>query len=149
MIRLMIKEDLGQCLDLLEQLTTVYLETLETTNKQEFINTFKIISSNPDYYIFVYDLQNKNNKSKIVGMCTIFIEHKFIHNNNRVGHIEDVVVDKDHRYMGIGKKLIQKCIDVSTERDCYKVILNSNDKYIPFYTKLGFKEAGYSLRYDK
>ena len=51
--------------------------------------------------------------------------------------------------MGIGKKLIQKCIDVSTERDCYKVILNSKDKYIPFYTKLGFKEAGYSLRYDK
>jgi len=41
---------------------------------------------------------------KIVGCCSLLIEDKFIHSCGRVGHVEDVVVDKDYRRMSLGKR---------------------------------------------
>ena len=46
-------------------------------------------------------------EGKIVGSTTLLIETKFIHNGGKVGHIEDVVVDKEHQGKGIGEKIIK------------------------------------------
>ena len=85
-------------------------------------------------------------KNKIVGIITIFIERKLIHNMGKVGHIEDLVVDKDERNKGISKLLINKCIEYANQNNCYKIILNCNKDLVDFYKKNNFYESGYQMR---
>ena len=84
---------------------------------------------------------------KIVGTITILIESKVIHNFGKVGHIEDVVVDKNHRGKGYASKLIQHAITIAKLYNCYKCILNCSDEVVPVYQKNGFslKTNGMSL----
>ena len=81
-----------------------------------------------------------NNVQTIVGSVTIFIETKIIHNFGKVAHVEDVIVDNTCRGKGLGKMLVQKCIDYAQKHDCYKIILNCSDENIPFYEKCGFSK---------
>jgi glucosamine-phosphate N-acetyltransferase len=75
----------------------------------------------------------------IIATGTIILEPKFIHNNGTVGHIEDIVVDKDKNGLGIGKKLIDELVNIAINNGCYKVILNCSETNIGFYEKAGFK----------
>ena len=83
---------------------------------------------------------NTNDTQTIVGSVTIFIETKLIHNFGKVAHVEDVIVDNTYRGKGLGKMLVQKCIDYARIHDCYKIILNCSDENIPFYEKCGFSK---------
>ena len=134
MLRLMKEKDIEECLILLRELTVVG----EVPNSVEI---FKELQDNNNFYIFVYEHENK-----VAGMATLFVEQKFIHSGSRVGHIEDVVVSSQHRNMGIGKLLIEKCIQMAKERDCYKIILDCDDKNVLFYTKLGFMHYGNAMK---
>ena len=133
-IRKIEEKDILECLELLKQLTVV--------GDFDYMIPYNIISENPDYYIYVAQIENK-----IVGMATIFIEQKFIHSGSRVGHIEDVVVDSKSRKMNIGKLLIEKCVETAKLRDCYKVILDCDEKNIPFYSKCGFQKFGIAMKF--
>jgi len=73
----------------------------------------------------------------IIAIGTIFIERKIIHSFGKVGHIEDIVVSKQHRGHGIGKILINYLIDYANSKKCYKVILNCSNENIAFYKKCG------------
>ncbi len=84
----------------------------------------------------------------IIGCITILIEPKIIHNGSYVGHIEDVVVNKTHRGLGIGKMLINYGLKVAKENGCYKVILDCDESNVEFYKKSGFKQKGVCMRYD-
>ena len=42
---------------------------------------------------------------KVVGSTTLLIEPKFIHNGGLVGHIEDVVVNKEFQGQKIGEEI--------------------------------------------
>ena len=85
---------------------------------------------------------------KIVGSTTLLIEQKFIHEGGLVGHIEDVVIKKEFEAQGIGAKLVLSLLDVAKKRKCYKTILNCEDKLIPFYEKIGFKQKSNEMRFD-
>jgi glucosamine-phosphate N-acetyltransferase len=85
---------------------------------------------------------------QIVGTASIFIETKFIHDGACVGHIEDVVVDDAYRRQGIGKRLVQGCIDIAREQECYKVILDCSSERIGFYESLGFRCECECMRLD-
>lgn len=126
---------------------------LETLNYLREVGNLKIektkeilrkIKNNPQHKIFVA----VNNEEKVIGSITLFIEPKFIHEGGLVGHIEDVVTHKDFRGKGIGSTLIQKAIEVAKQAGCYKVILNSSEKNISFYEKLGFKKHEIEMRLD-
>jgi len=84
-----------------------FLESLDSLKKASNLNKdkareiFKKIKSNPEHVIFVAVLDDK-----IVGATTMLIELKFIHDGGKVGHIEDVVVAKEHQGKGIGEKLV-------------------------------------------
>ena len=84
-IRIIEKNDLANCLTLLQQLTSAGL----FENSEEI---FEQISG----IVYVAEIE-----SKIVGMATVLIEQKLIHQGVKVAHIEDVVVDRDHRKLGI------------------------------------------------
>lgn len=84
---------------ILSQLTSVGKVT-----KADFEARFDRISSMPDtYYVMVME-DEKN--SRIVGAATLLIEDKFIHGCGRVGHIEDVVVDRRYRGLSLGARYV-------------------------------------------
>ncbi len=138
-IRELRKEDLGKgflaTLDSLRQTSDI------ERNKAEEI--FEKINSNPDHVIVVAELDGK-----IVGSTTLLIETKFIHGGGLVGHIEDVVVDKNFQGQKIGEKIMKYLLEFAKNRGCYKTILDCTDDVKPFYEKLGFKHIANELRFD-
>ena len=138
-IRELRKEDLWngflKSLDSLKQASNI------DRTKAEVI--FEKIDSNPDHIIAIAELEGK-----IVGATTLLIESKFIHDGGLVGHIEDVVVDKDFQGKKIGEKIMKYLLKVSKDRGCYKTILDCTDDVKPFYEKLGFKQVANELRID-
>lgn len=105
---------------------------------QEIYNDF-LNSLNENHKIFViYDAE----ANQIIGTATLLIERKIIHNINRVGHIEDVVIDSRYRGQGLGKLIVQFITRFAKARGCYKVILNCIDANINFYEKNGFIKKG-------
>ena len=110
-------------------------------NKAEEI--FEKINSNPNHIIAVAELDGK-----IVGATTLLIEPKFIHKGGLVGHIEDVVVDKNFQGQKIGEKIMKYLIEFAKNKGCYKTILDCTDDVKPFYEKLGFKQIANELRLD-
>ena len=126
-----------------------FLESLDnlrqTSNLEQnsVRNILKKILENENHIIDVAELNGK-----IVGSTTLLIEQKFIHEGGFVGHIEDVVVNKEFEGQGIGMKLVLSLLDVAKEKKCYKTILNCEDKLIPFYEKIGFKQKSTEMRFD-
>ena len=126
-----------------------FLESLDSLRKASDLSPkkaktiFKKMSSMPDHIIYVAVLD-----SKIVGAATIFVEQKFIHKGGKVGHIEDVVVSKEHQGEGIGLKIIRALIQYAKRKGCYKTVLDCTDEVMPFYKKLGFKRFSNSMRID-
>jgi len=132
-----------------EDLWNGFLTTLDSLrqasdidrNKAEEI--FEKINSNPDHIVAVAELDGK-----IVGAATLLIEPKFIHSGGMVGHIEDVVADKNFQGQKIGKKIITYLLEIAKNRGCYKTILDCADDVKSFYEKLGFRYVANELRFD-
>jgi len=100
-------------------------------------------SLHPSHNIYAYIMNNK-----IVGLITLLIEPKIIHNGKFVGHIEDLVVDADYRKMSVASKLIDYVIVISKLNNCYKVILDCVPELESFYNKNGLSYKGiYMARY--
>lgn len=138
-IRKLQKDDLWNgflfTLDSLRQASNIDKKTAE--------KIFDKINSNPDHIVAVAVIEGK-----IVGSTTLLIETKFIHNGGKVGHIEDVVVDKEYQRKGIGEKIIIYLLRYAKDQGCYKTILDCVDDVKPFYEKLGFKYNANALRFD-
>jgi len=132
-----------------EDLWNGFLTTLDSLrqasdidkNKAETI--YEKINSNPDHIVVVAELDGK-----IVGATTLLIEPKFIHSGGVVGHIEDVVVDKNFQGQKIGEKIMKYLLEFAKNRGCYKTILDCTDEVKPFYEKIGFKRIANELRFD-
>ena len=134
-IRTIEKQDyMKQYLQLLEQDFTIRPTII---SHSKFINYVNNLHNR--HQVFVIENNNKN-ATVIIGSVTIFIETKLIHNFGKVAHVEDVIVDNTYRGKGLGKMLVQKCIDYAQIHDCYKIILNCSDENIPFYEKCGFSK---------
>jgi glucosamine-phosphate N-acetyltransferase len=132
-----------------EDLSNGFLHTLDSLRQASNIDKktaekiFDEINSNSDHIVAVAIIEGK-----IVGSTTLLIETKFIHNGGKVGHIEDVVVDKEHQRKGIGEKIIMYLLRYAKDQGCYKTILDCADEVKPFYEKLGFKHNANALRFD-
>ena len=137
-IRKLQKEDLEKGV-----LQTDSLRQASNIDKKIAERIFDKINSNPDQIIAVAIIEGK-----VVGSTTLLIETKFIHNGGKVGHIEDVVVDKKHQGKDIGGKIVKYLLRYAKEQGCYKTILDCADNVKPFYEKLGFKHNANALRFD-
>jgi glucosamine-phosphate N-acetyltransferase len=122
------------------------LDSLRQTSNIERNTAEKIydkIEDNPDHIIVVALIDEK-----VVGTATLLLEFKFIHNGGIVGHIEDVVVDKNYQGQKIGEKIIRHLLEVAKTKGCYKTILDCVDEVKPFYEKIGFRHNANALRFD-
>ena len=133
----------------IEDLQNGFLTSLDSLRKTSDIDKnkaeeiFKKIDSNLDYTIAVAEIDGK-----VVGSTTLLIEQKFIHQGGLVGHIEDVVVDKNFQGQKIGEKIMKYLLEIAKNQGCYKTILDCTDDVKPFYEKLGFKQVANELRFD-
>ena len=120
-------------LELLEELTVVNVNEITF---EDFCKQFDDMKSE----VFVI-----KDKSKIIGTASVLIENKFIHKLGSVCHIEDVVVNSLYRKHGLGKLLIDHCIEYAKLENCYKIILNCEEKNIKFYEKSGFSSKNVEM----
>lgn len=126
-----------------------FLDSLDSLRKASDIEPskakeiFEKINSNQNHVIFVAILNDK-----IIGSTTLLIEPKFIHKGGLVGHIEDVVVDKDFQGQKIGQELISASLEYAKNAGCYKTILDCLDDVKGFYEKLGFIHHANSMRFE-
>ncbi len=132
-----------------EDLWNGFLTTLDSLRQASDISkdiadkVFEKINSNPNHIVGVAELGEN-----IVGSTTLLIEPKFIHEGGLVGHIEDVVVDKNFQGQKIGEKIMNYLLEIAKNRGCYKTILDCTDDVKSFYEKLGFKHTANELRFD-
>lgn len=118
---------------LLSQLTSAPL-----ISEKSYNNIINNLDDN--HNIFVYVLDNK-----IVGMITMLHEQKLIHNGSKIVHIEDLVVDKEYKNRGIGRDLINYCLDKISKEEYYKIILDCSEELERFYNKFGFEKKNIQM----
>jgi glucosamine-phosphate N-acetyltransferase len=123
-----------QYIELLSQLTNSPIITDE-----EFINKVNEISKIGT--IIVCYIRNTD---KIIGSGTIIYEPKIIHGGKSVGHIEDIIVDKNYRNKGIAKNILNMLVNLAKNK-CYKIILDCKEELVDFYSKNGFNKNGIQM----
>jgi glucosamine-phosphate N-acetyltransferase len=125
-------------IELLSQLTSIDKNKI---SREQFEKYVWQLDTNPNHKQYVYERDGT-----IIGTGTILCEPKLIHNLGVVGHIEDIVVDANHRNSGIGYTIIERLTQyAATERGCYKVILDCAEKNRAFYEKCGYKLHGIQM----
>ena len=110
--------------------------------KREIIR--KVLGDQNYIIIVAEDLES----SEIIGTATLLIEQKFIHSGGKVGHIEDVVTRKGFEGRGVGRKIVEKLIQIANECGCYKIILDCDANVVKFYEKMGFVKKAITMRLD-
>lgn len=107
--------------------------------QERFENIINNLENN--HNIYIYKINNK-----IVGMITLLIEKKIIHNGGSVGHIEDLVVDINYRNQNIASILLNYVKNIAKQNNCYKIILDCDEKLINFYERNGYKKSAIQMR---
>lgn len=103
-----------------------------------FKNKIKDYFSDPQKTILV-----AKQDSKIVGLVSIILLRRL----NRAKlemYIPELIVIKELRNLGIGKKLIQYCIDLAKKKDCYRIRLESGNQRKnshKFYKSIEFEQS--------
>ena len=132
-IKELTKKDLDQSHGYLETLSNLAeVGNLSRKRMEEILEKIKL----QGFYIFIAITDDE----QILGTITLLLEQKFIHNGGIAGHIEDVVTRKSYEGIGVASALIKKAIQIAQESGCYKVILDCENKLIPFYEKFGFQK---------
>ena len=112
-------------LELLKQLTTI-----GDISREKYETAFDKMGAE----VWVVEFEGK-----IIASVSLLLEQKMIHECGIVGHLEDVVVDKDYRKYGLGKFIIERIIKIARERGCYKLIGDCKSDILGFYQKNGFE----------
>lgn len=121
-------------IELLNQLT---ISSTDNIDKLAFTNQIKKVTHCGQKDIFVIHDPTTN---KVIGTSSNLYDHKFSRNFGTVAHIEDVIVDENYRGNGLGKLLVEKCMEIAKKNNCYKIILNCKDTNCAFYEKCGFEK---------
>ena len=130
--------DYDKLFNLLQQLTDAPL-----IDKEAYDNIILSINNTPNQNIYIYIKDNNP-----VGMITLLIEQKLIHEGKCVGHIEDLVVDKKYNGIGIAKELLDFAKSIAKDNNCYKIILDCKREMVKFYEKNEFFEDCVCMRYN-
>ncbi len=94
---------------------------------EAWASQFKLLQSSaqtsPYYCIVIVDKQT----DAVVATGTAFVEHKFIRGLGKVGHIEDIAVDKSMQGKSLGKRVIAALTAISEKAGAYKTILDCSE----------------------
>ena len=124
--RKIIREDLADVFLLLNQLKEKDINTIDSETAWK---NFKSNSSS-NSIVGIYN-------DRVLAYGSIVIENKI--RGDIAGHVEDIVVDDSMRGKLVGVKLINKLINIGSEKGCYRITLFCEEKLIKFYERTGFK----------
>ncbi|WP_410967273.1 GNAT family N-acetyltransferase, partial [Salmonella sp. SAL4436] len=65
---------------------------------------------------------------RLLGSATVIIEPNLTYKGTPFALIENVVVTESARGTGVGARIINACIEIARQSDCYKVTLTSNKR---------------------
>lgn len=99
---------------------------------------WQTLLDHPGSTVFVADLDGE-----IVGSVTLHILPNMTRNGRSYDLIENVITDKDHRGLGIGRQVMSMAIEAAWAKDYYKIMLltgkhRTDGGATGFYEKLGF-----------
>lgn len=105
----------------------------------------RILAQGRDHCNFVVIRAKVGKKTHIVGTATVTLTYV---PTGRVAMVEDVIVDDAFRGQGLGRKLIQKLIDIARAKKAKHISLYTNVARVAanaMYQKMGFfkKDANY------
>lgn len=105
-------------------------------DEMTYTSRFDHLTSCPSTYynLVIHEITSDT----IIGSAMLIVEHKFLRNAGKVGHIEDVAVSPQHGGRGFGIRLIKSLEALSRSLGCYKTILDCNKDNIGFYEKCGW-----------
>ena len=107
-------------------------------------SVFAEICSIPNYRLYIAE-----QAGEVVGTFALLIMPNLGHLGAASGVLEDVVVAEHSHQKGIGRRMVQKALELCRLAGCYKMVLSSNLRRTEahaFYERLGFEKHGYSYR---
>lgn len=123
------------------------IRNLKIKDKKELLNLLKQLTDKPIRLDIVSLVRDKRchclvmeNNQKIIGFGSLIIHQ--IPSKGFVARIEDVVVHRDHRDKGHGKKIIQELISIAKKKKIKSINLTSNPKRVEarkLYQSMGFE----------
>ncbi len=141
-IRKAVREDLGELLHVLPQLTSRPNSVgASTPVYSEALTIFDEMLSHGNIVILIaVDRQDDS----IVGSLTTVVVPNLTHGGRPWALIENVVIVNEHRGKGIGSFMVNHAFDVLKERGCYKVQIVGGNRgnQIRFYKRLGMDDLG-------
>ena len=120
-------------------LINTFTRAPESKTFEEFKLALELIySQNSEIYVIERD-------NRIIASIHLLYEYK-LHNNFKLGcHIEDVVTDSEFRKQGYASALLKFAVERASEKNCYKIVLTSNENNTNFYINNGFLLKGVEL----
>ena len=85
--------------------------------------------------------------SKSIGLVSVILLRR-LNRTKLEMYIPELIVTKELRHSGIGKKLIQHCIAFAKKKGCYRIRLESGNQRKEshqFYKNLGFEQSALSF----
>lgn len=111
--------ELIKILELLKELDSKANISCETAK-----DIWEMMQTYPYYKIFaVFD-----KRSSIIATFTLLICENLGHGGKSYAVVENVVVQPEYRGIGIGKVMMEKVMQLSKEKNCYKLMLSSDIK---------------------
>ncbi|MDR1983897.1 MAG: GNAT family N-acetyltransferase [Prevotellaceae bacterium] len=83
--------------------------------------------------------------NKVTGFCSLTIKNNLWQAGN-LGHIDELIVDKNHRRQGIGRKLMDEITKIAKENNCKRIELDSafhRKEAHQFYENSGYENRAY------
>ncbi|KAK9322510.1 acyl-CoA N-acyltransferase, partial [Lipomyces orientalis] len=115
-------------LEVLKDLTVV-----GDISEKRFTEQFEFLRARQgEYFVIVIEKAATGN---VVGVGTLLVERKFIHECGLVGHIEDIAVAKSEQGKRLGIKIIGALDFIGKRIGCYKNILDCSPHNEQFYVK--------------
>lgn len=135
-VRLIRHDELGQLLDLYQQL---HPEDPDLRESQSLETLWNAIYNDPNLHYLVIEKDGK-----IISSCTLAIIKNLTRNLRPYGLIENMITHSDYRKNGYGSKVLHKAVEIAKESNCYKLMLLTGSKTketLNFYETVGFVQG--------
>ena len=140
-IREMVEEDLEDVIECLSELSDCPFASKNSDSPVH--KAFVERSRDGNCFTFVYEIiRDYTYENQVVGTATLLLERKLSHGGKLAATIQDVSINSSYQSKGIGKELVQHCIQYARALGCYKVTLNCTPDKVAFYGKCGLEESG-------
>lgn len=143
-VRSATSEDLPVLLELYRQLSP----STEASSPEDAARGFQAMSDAPHVTVFVAEVDGV-----AAGTVTLVVAPNLTHGARPWAQVENMVVDEAVRGSGVGKKLIEACVETARAKGCYKVQLQSANhrREAPhnahaFYAAMGFEPSSVGFR---